>query len=480
MSILRRVEKREEFEPEQRKRKKLAMPDVYVILFCFLLLAYISSFIIPSGAFERVEKDGMTQVVPDSFQLIDADPLSMMDVFSSIQRGLTEASAIIFVILIVGGVIRVIEYTGSIEAGIHALIQRSRGNQNLLIVTFCTIFAVAFSMGMAPNLTVAFVPIGILFARKLNLDPVIGLAIVFLGAYSGFVGGVFDPVVTVMGQTLAGVPVFSGAWFRGLIFIVFVFVTAVYIIMYAKKDRTNSSNSRLRSESIDENVGEEKLAEIQGFHAVHKLILIFFFGAIGLFIFGSMTYGWAINELSAIFLMLGIGVALVFRMTPNQFVKVFMEGAGRMMYGALIIGVAGAVVIILQDAQVLDTIVHSVSSWLSHFTPVLSMVILYVFNFLFNGIVSSGTGQAAIVMPIMVPIGDMLNVTRQSIFITFKLGDAVTNIITPLSGTLMSCLAIGKVSYVRWAKFVFPLLLIWMVLGGIFVAAAVLINYGPL
>ena len=135
--------------------------------------------------------------------------------------------------------------------------------------------------------------------------------------------------------------------------------------------------------------------------------------------------------------------------------------------------------LVVKQAQLIDTIVHSVASSLDGHGQIMAMQLLYLFNLTFNGIITSGTGQAAIVMPIMVPIGDMLEVTRQSTFITFKLGDAVTNIITPLSGTLMACLAIARISYVEWFKFVLPLVMIWVVVGGVFVAIAVSINYGP-
>lgn len=477
MSSPSRVEELEEPKNEKGKGNKLAMPDVYVILFSFLLLAFIASYIFPSGTYERVEKDGITQVVPDSFHYITTDPLSIMNLFSAIQRGLVGASGIIFLILIVGGIIKVIEHTGAIDSAIHSMIQKSKGNQNLLIFTFCTIFAVISTMGIAPNLAIAFVPIGILLARKLKLDPIIGVAMVFLGAYSGFAGGVFDPVVTVMGQMIAGLPIFSGAFFRMLIFIAFVSITIIYIILYAKKLKQNSFNSGGDYDSTKGNI--EEVEETIKFTNSHKLIILLFFATIGFFLYGSLQYGWSINQLSAIFLMLGISVAIVARINPNEFVKVFMSGVNRVVYGALVIGVAGSVIILLEDAYLIDSIVYVVSSALQDFSPVVSMVALYIFNLLFNGIITSGTGQAAIVMPIMVPIGDMLEVTRQSVFITFKLGDAVTNIITPLSGALMACLAIGKVSFVKWVKFVFPLLLVWIVIGGIFVAAAVMINYGP-
>lgn len=478
MSNINLAEKKEGLKISEGK-KKMAMPDVYVILFVFLLLAFLASFILPSGTYERAEVNGIMQVVPDSFQYIETEPLSIMDVFTSMQVGLAGAGSIIFLIIIVGGIIRVIEYTGAINSGIHSLIQKSKGNHNLLIFTFCSIFAVISSLGVAPNLAIAFVPIGIMLARTLKLDPIVGVSMVFLGAYAGFSGGVFDPVVTVMGQTIAGLPLFSGALYRMVIFVAFVSITIAYICIYAKKIRQDPSKSLMGADSFKDHPEEKEIDAAARFTNAHKVIISLFFVTIGGFLYGALQLGWSINELSAVFLMLGIAVALVAKITPNQFVKVFMGGASQVMYGALLVGIAGAIIVLLDQAQVVDTIVNGVVATLVNFTPVVSMVLLYVFNLVFNGLITSGTGQAAIAMPIMVPIGDMLEVTRQSTFITFKMGDAVTNIITPLSGTLMACLAIAKVSYVKWVKFVFPLLLIWIVLGGVFVAAAVWMDYGP-
>ncbi|TWT08028.1 YfcC family protein [Planococcus sp. CPCC 101016] len=478
MSNVNSTEKKENLKTSEGK-KKMAMPDVYVILFGFLLLAFLASYILPAGTYERAEVNGIMQVVPNSFQYIDTESLSIMDVFTSIQVGLAGAGGIIFLIIIVGGIIRVIEHTGAISSGIHSLIQKSKGNHNLLIFTFCSIFALISSLGVAPNLAIAFVPIGIMLARTLKLDPIVGVSMVFLGAYAGFSGGVFDPVVTVMGQTIAGLPLFSGALYRMVIFVAFLSVTIAYICIYAKKVRQDPSKSLMGADSFKDHPEEKEIDATARFTNAHKVIILLFFVTIGGFLYGALQLDWSINELSAVFLMLGIAVALVAKITPNQFVKVFMGGASQVMYGALLVGVAGAIIVLLDQAQVVDTIVNGVVAALINFTPVVSMVLLYGFNLVFNGIITSGTGQAAIVMPIMVPIGDMLEVTRQSTFITFKMGDAVTNIITPLSGTLMACLAIAKVSYVKWVKFVFPLLLIWVVLGGVFVAAAVWMDYGP-
>ncbi|WP_199256796.1 YfcC family protein [Alteribacillus sp. YIM 98480] len=465
---------------EPRKNKRWVMPDVFVILFIFLLLAFAASYVLPSGAFEREESNGITQIVPDSFQYLAADPISFMDIFVAIQQGFIGSAGIIFLILVMGGVVKVIESTGAINSGIHNLIQRTKGNQYLLIFSFCGTFALLSTIGIAPNLAIAFVPIGLLLARSLGLDPLIGVAMVFLGAYSGFSAGIFDPSVTVIGQTIAELPLFSGLLFRVAIFVVFVIVTILYICRYAEKVRKNPSNSIMGVDSFTNQSKEEDTRNKDlTFSRKHKITIMLFFLSIGIYLYGAFTYQWALNELTAVFLMLSICIAIVARITPNDFIQRFMSGASAVLYGAMVVGMARSVIILLEDGQIIDTIVYGVSSGLESTSPLVGMQLLYIFNFIFNGLITSASGQAAIVMPIMVPIADMMEVTRQSAFITFKLGDAVTNIITPLSGTLMACLAIGKVSYGHWLKFVFPLLLIWLVIGALFVATAQLINYGP-
>ncbi|PCF97396.1 YfcC family protein [Vreelandella nigrificans] len=465
--------------PSDGVRKKLPMPDVFVILFGFMILIVLASYIIPAGSYERVVNNGLTLVDTDSFRYISAAPLGVMDIFTAIHKGLVGASTIIFLILVVGGVLKVIESTGAISSGIHRLISLAKGRQNILILVFCATFAVLSSVGIAPNLAIAFIPIGLFLARSLNLDPIVGMAMIFLGAYAGFAGGVFDPVVTVTGQTLAELPLFSGFVYRSVIFVTFLAITTAYICRYAAKVKANPSNSIMEQEAFIGREANQHAEELPIFTVPHKLVLALFAASIGFFLYGGFNFNWGITELSATFLMLGVATAIICRITPNDFVKRLIGGASEVMYGALVVGVAAAVIVLLRQAQLIDTIVHSVASTLDGHGKIMAMELLYLFNLAFNGLITSGTGQAAIVMPIMIPIGDMLEVTRQSTFITFKLGDAVTNIITPLSGTLMACLAIARISYVEWFKFALPLVMIWVVVGGVFVAIAVAINYGP-
>ncbi|MDN4492608.1 YfcC family protein [Ureibacillus aquaedulcis] len=465
---------------ELKKKKKIEMPDVFVILFIFMVLSYAFSFIIPSGSYERIEKGGITQIDPESFSYIQSEPLSIMQLFSSIAEGLSSSADIIFLILVVGGTIALIDASGALKAGINSLVNATKGNYLLLITVFAGIFAVLSSLGIGGNLAIAFVPIGIIIARSLNLDPLAAVAIVFLGSYAGLAAGVFDPVVTVLGQTIAELPIYSGVLFRVVIFIVFVSITILYICLYAKKVRQNPAKSLIGADfsAVHGNENEEVIQN-KRFSLQQKIVIVLFFLFFGTYLYGAFKLDWGLYEMSAIFIMLSIAVAVVSKISPNQFVGIFMKGANGVMYGALVVGVAKAVIIILEKGHVIDTIVSNTTAVLDQFPPGIAMQLLYVFNLLFNCIITSGSGQAAIVMPIMVPIMDMLDITRQTGFLTFKLGESVTNIITPLSGTLMACLAIGKVSFVQWFKFVLPLFLIWTLAGAFLVGIAVYIHYGP-
>lgn len=477
---LKKKEEQNSGEKELKKKKKLEMPDVFVILFIFMILGYAFSFIIPSGSYERIDKDGITQIDPDSFTYIQSEPLSIMQLFSSIAEGLSSSADIIFLILIIGGTIALIDSSGALKAGINSLVYASKGNYLLLITVFSGIFAVLATMGVGGNLAIAFVPIGITIARSLNLDPLAAVAIVFLGSYAGLAAGVFDPVVTVLAQTIAELPIYSGVLFRVIIFFVFVTITIFYICLYARKIRLNPAKSLIGSNfsTLHENENEEVISSNQ-FTLQQKLVIVLFMLFFGTYLYGAFNLDWGLYELSGIFIMLGIAVAVVSKISPNRFVSIFMKGANQVMYGALVVGVAKAVIIILGKAHVLDTIVYNTTATLDQFPATIAIQMLYVFNLLFNCIITSGSGQAAIVMPIMVPIVDMLEITRQTGFLAFKLGDAVTNIITPLSGTLMACLAIGKVSYVQWFKFVLPLFLGWTIAGAVIVGIAAYIQYGP-
>ncbi|WP_373893662.1 YfcC family protein [Virgibacillus sp. CBA3643] len=465
---------------ERISEKRFVMPDAFIIIFSIVFLAAVATYFIPAGSYERETVDDVTQVVPDSYSTVEANPTNLMDLFRSVQLGLVESANIIFLIFIIGGVVAIINSTGSINTGINALIVKTKGRYMILIMSVAAIFGILATMGVAANAVIAFIPIGIALARSLNLDAIVGVATVYLGYYAGMVAGVFDPTILGLAQSIGELPLFSGITLRIVIFIALIIITITYINFYAKKVKNDPSKSLMGSklfmDNNDESAGQVKDANFTG---RQKLIVLMFFAFIIFFVYGAFNYGWSINELAAIFLIMGVVVALIAKITPNQFISTFMDGARSLVYGALVVGIARAVIVVLEQGNILDTIVHGALVPLESTSLFVGGQLLFGFNLLFNLLVTSGTGQAAIIMPLMVPIVDLLGLTRQTGVLILKLGDGFTNIITPTSGVLMAVLAVGGVQWTKWARFVFPLLLMWFVVGAIAVGFATLTGYGP-
>lgn len=458
------------------------MPDAFIIIFGIVVLAALSTYILPAGSYERETIDGVTTVVPDSYSTVESNPANLMDIFKSVQLGMIEAANIIFLIFVIGGIVQVINSTGAIDSGINTLIDKTKGRYMLLIASVSGIFGVLASLGLAANAVIAFIPIGIALARSLKLDAIVGIATVYLGYYSGMIAGIFDPSILGLAQTIAELPLFSGMLLRVFIFIALITATILYINRYAKKVKNNPEKS-IMGDTPFGSLKEEPIEILQGgktnFTSTQKLVLFTFVAFIGIFIYGAFTMGWSINELVGIFLMMGIVIAMIARINPNQFVRTFIKGAQSITYGALVVGLARAVIVILEDGVVLDTVVHAAMVPLGETTLFIGAQLLFFFNMAFNLIVTSGTGQAAIIMPVMVPIVDLLGLTRQTGVLILMLGDGFTNIITPTSGVLMAVLAVGGVSWTKWIRFAFPLLLIWIVIGIVAVGYATITGYGP-
>ena len=340
-------------------------------------------------------------------------------------------------------------------------------------------------MGVVANAVIAFIPIGIGLARSLKLDAITGVAIIYLGYYSGMIAGVFDPTILGLAQTIAELPLFSGIVLRIFAFIALITVTVLYTNRYAKKIKNNPEKSIMAGNPFGVSRGELRTTEEpeieikDNLTTTQILVILAFVGSLLFFVYGAFTKQWGVDELAGIFIMMGVIVAIIAKITPNQFVNTFIAGAQSIAYGALVAGLARGVVIVMENGLILDTIVNLVIVPLEAASLIGGALLLFVFNMLFNLLVTAGDAQASIVMPIMVPVVDILGMTRQTGVLTFKLGDGFTNIIAPTSGVLMAVLAIGGVKWTQWIRFAIPLLLMWIVVGVIAIIYAVMTGYGP-
>ncbi|MCU9612371.1 AbgT family transporter [Caldibacillus lycopersici] len=462
-------------------KKKGFRPDAYVILFCVLIFAAILTYIIPSGSFERDTMDnGVSIIVPNSYERIDQHPTHFFDIFKAIPAGLIDASSMIFLVIIIGGTFAVIESTGALDSLIMKTINKTKNREWLLITIVVALLSFLGGLGIVSISVIAFIPIGISLAKAMKMDAMVGVAIMYLGAYSGFAVGFMDPIRTGFAQSIAQLPRFSGIGFRLIVYVLIVLVTIIYIIWYANKVKKNPQSGILGDNpfpKLEETDGAEISPELT---TSQKLVLGVLLLGIGIYVYGAFAYKWSTNELTAIFIMIAIGTAIVNRMNANEFVDSFINGCKKIFYGAAIIGLASAIVIVLQNGLIIDTIVQGIYTLIKSFSNVSGAVVMLIVNALFNFVISSGTAHAAIIMPILTPLADLMDIPRQVAVQSYTLGDGFTNIINPLSGTLMAILAISGISWTKWLKFAGPLMLIWFVIGIISMMIAVLMNWGPM
>lgn len=451
--------------------------NAFVLIFIVIVIASILTYILPAGQYERVEVDGRSVVDPTTFTFVESSPVGFMDVFNSIHLGMIEGSGIIFFVFIVGGAFGILKATGALEALVKLISLRLSDRATLLIPVLMLFFAAGGTlMGMAEE-TLVYIGILVPLAIALKFDAFTGLAIVSLGASVGFSAAVMNPFTIGVAQGIAELPTFSGIGLR-LALLATLYVAAVwYVLRHAKRVKNNPSlgfYGKYDPASVEVELDENFKMETR-----HKLILYTFLLNFIVLIFGVLKLGWYITEIAGLFLFFGIVIGLIGKLAPGNVADSFLDGAKEMVPGALVIGVAQAILVIFKSGALMDTILYYASNVIGNLPPVLSAIGMFLFQLCFNFIIPSGSGQAALTMPIMAPLADLIGVTRQTAVLAFQLGDGLSNIVFPTVGFFMAGLAIAGIPWIRWVKWVFPFLLIEIGIGIVFLIIAQLTQYGP-
>ncbi len=326
---------------------------------------------------------------------------------------------------------------------------------------------------------IAIVPIGILVSLALGYDLMVGGAAMTIGGIGlGFATSPINPYTVGVAHEIAELPVFSGFGLRTLYCLSSMAVLAFSISKYAKKIEANPSSS-LVADVDTKGLNLSKNMEDYSMTGTHKAVIAVLLGTIGIIIFGTLKYKWYLQEITTVFFIGSIVVGIVSKMNPNDFVKIMIQGASEVTSGALIVGVARAISIILSSGNISDTIIYSLSMPLQNLPTMVSAVLMSLVHGIINFVIPSGSGQAMATMPIMIPLGDLLNMTRQTATLAFQIGDGITNLLYPTLGGLMAMLAVSRVPFDRWFKFIFPVVLKVTVAGWIYTIIGVAINWGP-
>lgn len=462
------------------KKTGFKVPHTYVILCTIILLSAIGTYILPTGVYDRAkdERTGRTLVDPASYHLVERTPTSPFKLFSSVPEGMVAASEIIFFIFICGGVFTVLQDTGAIDAGLSKAIIALKGKEKLLIpVTMFLFSLLGATMGMSEE-CIVFIPIGVALARAVGYDDITAVSMISTGAAIGFAGGLANPFTVGVAQSIAELPMFSGFAFRAVGY-VFLYVAAVaYTMRYANMVKKDPAKSYLYGVQIEGGNSAKSLDDVN-FTGTHTAVLVVIVGFLGFMLYGVMELGYYIMELATIFLAMGVVGGMVGRLAPSTIAKGFVRGCGDIVFGALVVGISRGILVVMQDGQIIDTIIHSLASLVGSLPGGIAAMAMFLVQSVINFFIPSGSGQAATTMPIMTPLADMIGLTRQTAVMAFHYGDGFSNSIIPTSASLMGVLAMAKVPYEKWFKFIWPLMVIWTIIGCIMCFVAATIKLGP-
>ncbi|MDR5860882.1 YfcC family protein [Halomonas eurihalina] len=424
------------------------VPDPMVLIFLILVATYVLTFFIPAGEFERVVRDGRTAVVPGSFHYLgDVTAIHPFDVFVAIPKGLISASQYLFIVFIAGGLFHILQKSGALENAIGVAVRRVGVARRNLIITVGTFIYGFFGVAVGFENNIALVPIAVLIASAVGCSSLVGTAMAVGGIGVGFALSPINPYTVGVAQGIAELPTFSGAWLRTLMVITSLALLSLYICKrVTRMDFEESPHAEALSKHLDEYRMERR----------DWLTLLVFVGGLVAMLFGVFTAGWYINEIAGIFLLLAIVIGAINGLSANGIVKQMMEGASGVTAGALVIGVAASIQVILEQAQIIDTIVNALSGLIEGIPIMFSAIMASVVQGVINLFVPSGSGQALVTMPILVPVADLVGMSRQLMITAFQVGDGLTNLIVPTSGGTLAMLALGRVSYAQWLKAIMP------------------------
>jgi uncharacterized ion transporter superfamily protein YfcC len=444
------------------------LPHTLVLIYAMVVLTVVATWIVPGGEYKRVEKDGRIVPVAGTFQFAARQPQGLGALFMSPAKGFVQAAAIIVFVFIMGGVFAVVEKTGAVTAGIQTLAAKFGSSQALRALVI-PVTMVVFSLGGAVfgmcEETMPFILVFVPLALSLGYDTIVGVAIPFVGAASGFAGAFFNPFTVGIAQGIAGLPLYSGLGFRLIIWAVGTAIAIAVVMRYAGRVLKNPKTSptyeedeeRRREFALDTVPTERAQMTVR-----HRAVLLLFLFGLVLLVVGILKYKWYINEIAGLFLGLGLASGIIGRVKGDDIARAFVSGAKDMVNTALIIGCARALLVVATDGKIMDTTLYAMSRVIAGVHPILSSQLMFLSQCVINFFVHSGTAQAALTMPIMAPLGDLVGITRQTSVFAFQLAEYI-NPILPTSGVTMGVLGLAKLRWDKWAKWLTPLVVLWVV-----------------
>ena len=450
--------------------------DSLVLIFSFIVFAQLLGYVVPQGGFERVpypENPNRSMVVAGSYApTVEADQVSLpaWHFLLAIPKGMEAAQEIIFLIFLVGGVIKILRQTGAIDVAMHRAVERLDKSPWVLIAGCLVMFSLgAFTIGMGEEY-VPLVPLIVSMSLAMRMDAIVAMGMVWVPYGIGWGCAGFNPFGVMIAQNIAGLPLTSGWEFRLVMMAAFLILAFHHIYRYAMRVQKNPEKSLVAH--VDYSTGFEAPDDMR-LTGPKIGVLLALVGGISLFVWGVANKGWYITELVAVFLAIGIVSALITRMSAGDTSRAFITGAAEMTAAALLVGFARTIEVVLVDGQIIDTIIDAIASLLEGTGPEVSAIGMLFVQTLTNFFIPSGSGQAFVTMPIMSPLATLTDVPQQTAVLAYQFGDGFTNMIVPTSALVMGALALGRIPYTAWVRFTGPLLLKMFSLAAVFLVFTV-------
>ena len=470
----------------QTVNKAWAMPDTYLILLAVALLAFALNFLIPAGTFETVTQvvNGVERSVidPQSYQRASDEPAGMslfaegggIGFLNFAFEGMVSGSkwgasiGVFAFILLTGGAFGLIFASGSVERGLFQVIARNRDAGHWYLAILCFLFSLGGAVFGMGEEVIPFTLIVVPLLVSMGYDSITALLVTYVATQVGFATSWMNPFGVSIAQGIAGVPLMSGSGLRMALWLLATCGLAGYTIFYARRVQRQPSRS-LAYES--DRVFRDKAVSANALQTMVRgdgWVLLLFCAGIAWMIWGVVERSYFLPEIASQFFTLGIVIAVVAigfglnGLTANKAAAAFKEGAQQLLPAAMVVAFAKGIVLLLggddpQGASILNTILHTAGSSLADVSGAVSAWFMLAFQTVFNFFITSGSGQAALTMPIMAPLADVVGVTRQTAVLAFQLGDGLTNIVVPTSAALMGCLGAARLDWGIWVRFVLPL-----------------------
>jgi len=466
----------------------------FVILVCSLL-----TYIVPSGAYQRqtkeVEGHERTLLVPGTYERIDkqvsvrsvflgdevegaATPVGLHGFLTAIPRGMERAADIIFFIFMIGGVFGILQRTGVITAALGRLLGKMGGSgATLTVVIMLVLSAGGSTLGMGEEF-IPLIPVFLLVSKRLGYDRIYGMGMVILAANVGFAASTTNPFTVCVAQGIAEIPLYSGMWLRVIFLVCCLSLALFHLLRYGARLRRDPASGLMPDDPFDVTAEESNDASAGTEYRPHHTTILVSCGLIFCFILAAtQLLGWWMADMAGGFFLMAIVATIVARLSLADAAKAFVKGMEEMVVAALVVGFARGITVVLAEGQIMDTIVHGAATVLSTVPRNIAVLGMLGFESGLNLLIPSGSGQAAVTMPLMAPLSDILGITRQTAVFAFTCGDGFSNMIIPTSGILMAMLALAKIPYGTWLRFMLPLFAQLIGMSAVFLTIAVFINY---